>query len=433
MTQYHFEDNFRSEELEAGLLVALTREPDRFWDVADLLPAKAWTVHRNRFIQVLEIIGKGSRDFSSVDLPKAGADGISITEAARTLEDLFRKRLWARELQNSFEALNQSLKNGQTATELISEYESGLAKVAQTFKELESGKMKSGGDLLPKVVEEARAKWALLKSTGRKFIGLPTGLKSFDELLGGLQEGIHLLAAEAGKGKTTFALQMALNVAKENCPVLFVTFEESVERLAMKALCHLAKLEAKSFFDGFGDPGKLEQARVKNGHEMENLYFLWGDSRLDVSAVEAMALKLKSQYKTDRCLIVIDYLQKWASTKKNFTDFRHVVGALAGNLRELSHGLKIPILAICSQNRPGQDVASLTSLKECGDLEYVADSVTFLISGKDDRNDKLQLNSSGKKRAVDLEVKKNRFGDIGRVELVFEPAKGRFGEVDKRS
>jgi replicative DNA helicase len=239
--------------------------------------------------------------------------------------------------------------------------------------------------------------------------------------LGGLQTGIHLLAGEPGQGKTSFVLQIAGNVSREGIPVLFVSFEESLKRLALKAVCQIAGLESKKFMDGYGEPGELKRAIMEFGEVLSGIYLIMGNSKLTITGIKSKALQMMTKRKVDKCLIIVDYLQRWASSRRDYNDFRHVVGGLVADLREVSNRLESPVLVISSQNRQGQGEANLTSLKESGDLEYSADSIMFLTkSSKRKVEEPL--------RAVNLVVRKNRYGDIGKVELIFKPNVGVFRE-----
>ena len=84
-----------------------------------------------------------------------------------------------------------------------------------------------------------------------------------------------------------------------------------------------------------------------------------------------------------------------------------------------AYRLNSPVLIISSQNRQQQGSPSLTSFKESGDIEYSADTAIFLINNKEKCVDG---------RKVKLQILKNRFGDIGEVEMIFKPAKSIFRE-----
>ena len=72
-----------------------------------------------------------------------------------------------------------------------------------------AGRLQWTSALLPQVLADAEARRLQRKATGSAVLGVPTGLAQLDHLLGGLTEGLYLLAGPPGMGKTTMALQIA--------------------------------------------------------------------------------------------------------------------------------------------------------------------------------------------------------------------------------
>lgn len=409
---YQLTMEFTRPDLEQALLAAVAAQPDLYWQILDILPPEALTETRQAWEDLTQAIQQGT--------PLPFVEGTPASDpiaVARELASLYQKRLLAEVAQRFL----TDLRGNAEAAELIVELETELAKVQQAVRELRAGQVVALPELLPLVVADVAARRQAVKERGAAAVGLPTGIPTLDKLLGGLQPGLFLLAAEPGMGKTTFTLQLAAYVAQTGYPALFVSFEESLSRLALKAICARARLESKKFADGYGDPTELEQAVSEHGPRLQALYFVEGTARLTVPELKAKALQLMARWKTNRCLVVVDYLQRWAAGRREFTDFRHIVSGLVSELRELALRLDSPILVISSQNRPGQGAASLTSLKESGDLEYSADAALFIVEAKN-------RSATPPARAVDLVLEKNRFGDKGTVKLIFRPDIGTFAE-----
>lgn len=416
-TKFTFASKFMNASLEDSILSALMKNPETYWDIIDILPPEAWTAGKRKFEQLAEAI-EHDRTLPPIEIK--GEPAKKPVEVARQLADLYQKRLLASSLQESLDNLKR---DGKPALELISDLENRLSLVQQSIRDMEAGRVVALSSLFGEVVQEAYDRHEAMKKSGTVAIGIPTGIKKLDKLLGGLQTGIHLLAGEPGQGKTSFVLQVAGNVSREGFPVLFISFEESLKRLALKAVCQVAGLESKKFMDGYGEPEELRKAVLDYGRELSGIYLIMGNSKLTVSGIKAKALQIMTKRNAKKCLIVIDYLQRWASSRRDFSDFRHVVGGLVSDLREVSNRLESPVLIISSQNRGGQGEARLTSLKESGDLEYSADTAIFLVkSGKREAEEPA--------RAIDLVIRKNRYGDIGKVELIFRPDFGTFREGD---
>jgi len=403
---------FTNLDLERALLAAIATRPETYWEVLDLLPPEALTETRQTFEELAAAVER-EKPLPAVEGEPAQDPGA----VARELAGLYQKRLLADLAQTFLE----ELRGDAPASELITGLGDRLARVQRAVRELRAGQVVALPDLLPEVIADVEARRQAVREQGTAAVGLPTGISRLDKLLGGLQPGLHLLAAEPGQGKTTFALQVASHVARVGYPVLFVSFEESLPRLTLKVICAQAGLETKKFADGYGDPTELERAAGAYGPKLAALYFVEGVARLTVSQTKAKALQVMSRQKVDKCLVVVDYLQRWAAGKREFSEFRHVVSGLVSELRELALRLDSPILVISSQNRPGQGSASLVSLKESGDLEYSADTALFLVEAQ-------KRAATPPARAVDLVLEKNRYGDKGRVELIFKPDVGVFRE-----
>ena len=415
--QQHVEaTEYTNHNLEAELIAAVFVNPEIFWEVLDYLPAEsvdAFPTLWKKWYALATAI--------EADAPIPNVDGQSPPAAdplgaARQLGELYQRRMLAQHFQESLKAL----RDGEPVDDLLTRSEESLASVRQAVKEVSIGRVLAVPDLLPTVLEDIVARRLAMEETGSVAVGLPTGIKRLDKFLGGLQPGLHLMAAEPGMGKTTLALEIAASIAGAGHPVFLVSFEETPAKLALKVVCQQANLDMKQFTDGYGDPAELKRAVGEYGSKLAGLYLMDGTGKLTIAQVKARALQVMSRWRAGRCLIIVDYIQRWASGRREFSEFRHVVSGLVSDLRELSMRLDSPVLAISSQNRTGQGSALLTSLKESGDLEYSADSALFLVdSGRV---------MTPPHRSVDLVIGKNRYGDIGQIPLIFRPDRGRFKE-----
>ena len=76
---------------------------------------------------------------------------------------------------------------------------------------------------------------------------IPTGISKLDNIYGGgLPTGFTIIGAETGLGKTTFTLQLADTIAKEeNVKVLFFSLELSKYELLSKTLSRISYLDSE--------------------------------------------------------------------------------------------------------------------------------------------------------------------------------------------
>jgi len=158
----------------------------------------------------------------------------------------------------------------------------------------------------------------------------------------------------------------------------------------------------------------------------QNLALIEGNARTTLSMISGRALQAMHRRKAEKCLVVIDYLQRMAH-QAGYQNLRESVGALTLQLREVSRRLASPILSVSSQSRQGYQQGKtnpfLETLKESGDIEYSADAV--MILQEDDKR-----GTTPAARNLNLLIVKNRYGEAGMsVPLTFKPALGEFRET----
>jgi len=422
MHAYHLQDEFRDPTAERQLLAALAHHPTLYFALLDTLPTGVFTATQEVWQRLAVAIETGQP-------PPVPADWEPAPDphaTAQHLADLHQRRLLAAAQERLAAALFDPTIPAATLATLLEEE---ALRVQTALRETASGRLHWASDLVPQVLADADARLQQRAQTGKAVLGIATGLTGLDEALNGLTEGLYLLGGPPGLGKTTLALQLAAHATRE-VPVVFVTFENAPTALTLKGLCAAGGMNTQDVYRGQADLARLRTAAQAWQPVAARLALVEGSSRLTVAQVRAQALRAMQHHGTTQCLVIVDYLQLWAKVAEDLRgglSVRERVELLGSALRELAARLHGPVLALSSQNRAqghygnGKGTAALDSLKESGDLEYMADVVLFLTEAP-------ERQARPPARAVDLTLAKHRHGDIGKLALIFRPDLGTLRE-----
>ncbi|MGN0570820.1 MAG: replicative DNA helicase [Candidatus Fimenecus sp.] len=250
-----------------------------------------------------------------------------------------------------------------------------------------------------------------------EYKGIPTGFSLLDKYMTGLNKSdLILIGARPAMGKTSFALNIARNVAvNAKKKVVFFSLEMSKEQLAQRILSTEARVESQKMRTGElsdDDWQRIAQATVSlNDAE---LYF---DDTANITVPE---MKARVRKMRDVDCVIIDYLQLMQGTKR--TDSRvQEVSEITRSLKLMAKDLKIPVIT-CSQlsrsteGRGKSHKPQLSDLRESGSIEQDADIVLMLYreSYYDEEKNETVMTDENKAQVI---VAKNRHGGTGDIDL----------------
>ncbi|MBQ3072595.1 MAG: replicative DNA helicase [Oscillospiraceae bacterium] len=287
------------------------------------------------------------------------------------------------------------------------------------------------GDTLKKigtVLVDVYGRLSELAASGEAFPGLPTGMRDLDRVIGGLNKSdLLLIAARPGMGKTSLALNMALNVAKKtDKTVAIFSLEMSSEQLALRLISGESFVDNKKL-----TTGRLsEEDWVRVG--MASSALTATDIRIDDNpSITVAAMNAKCRRLDNLGLVVIDYLQLMTESGYggNRGDNRvTVVSEISRALKVMAKELNVPVVCLSQLSRGPESRPDkrpmLSDLRESGAIEQDADCVLFIY-----RDDYYNPDTE-EKNVCELIVAKNRHGETGKVKLQWIPQFTTFSDME---
>ncbi len=264
--------------------------------------------------------------------------------------------------------------------------------------------------------------------------GVTTGFKELDNKLSGLQPSdLIILAARPSMGKTTFALNIALNAAtKGKTPVGFFSLEQSKEQIVDKLICSQAMVDGWKLRTGNLSEDDFPAIGMAMGTLAEAPIYIDDSSMLTPIEIRTRARRLKADH--DLGLIIVDYLQLADSNHPGSggeSNRVQQISEISRQFKALARELNVPLIALSQLSRAVESrdkkIPQLSDLRESGSIEQDADVVMFLY--REDYYDK----ETERKGITDVLIRKHRNGPIGEAELHFRPEQSRFFDVERKS
>lgn len=305
--------------------------------------------------------------------------------------------------------IDDSMDPGNAAADLIDSAEEKIYAIRQD---------RNTGGLVPikQVVAQNYEMFRKLTSEERSlYVGIPTGISALDNITTGLNRSdLIVVGARPGMGKTSFALNIARNVAvQQNRTVAIFNLEMSREQMVNRMLSTEARVSGKKLRTGNLTPD--EWTRIAMGSGVLNRAPIYLD---DTASITVQEMKARLRRIDDLGFVVVDYLQLMQSTSGENRVAQ--VTEITRNLKIMAKELNVPVM-VCAQLRREAEKGrrpALADLRESGSIEQDADQVLFLYRDEYYKNEKDDP-SDVKAGVSEVIVAKNRHGELGTVELAW--------------
>lgn len=328
-------------------------------------------------------------------------------------------KYFIRSLGYAAKAILDDIQSGESDSQLL------LDAAEQKIYDIRQGRDVRGLIPISEAIAEAYDRLGKISGPDKeKYVGARTGFTLLDSITSGLNKSdLIIIAARPGMGKTSFAMNIATNVARHSeKEVVTFNLEMSKEQLATRILSTEALVDSNSLRNGriSGD----DWVKLATSAGYLSTLTLYID---DTASMTVQQMKAKLRRTKNLGLVIIDYLQLMESTSRS--DNRVVViSEITRQLKVMAKELNVPVILLSQLSRAVESRNDkrpmLSDLRESGSIEQDADIVLFLY------REAYYNKESQRQNISECIVAKNRHGETGTVELIWDGQYTRFSNPE---
>ena len=276
-----------------------------------------------------------------------------------------------------------------------------------------------------RLFEEEQKLYADNKSTT---IGFPTGISKLDEVVDGFRNGhFWVIGGYTSTGKTFCALNMATTLLRAGTKVAFYSLEMSKVDIAGRMLAILSGIPSRKILKS--SLGIDEVIKAKKSTEI-----LAASGMLVYTKIrtldEAMLSMLSNKLQRRADVFFIDYGQLMSTSEKD-SEYQSLT-KIATQLQGFAQKQNIPIILISQiSNESAREDGGVIGFKGSGALAASADIAIILKSGESSKEDRNAKVKKGEPIRVTMDVRKNRHGRCGEIDMLFHVNTGIISEYNK--
>ncbi len=412
---------------EQSLLGAVLIDPAALTEVAELIRAEDFylTEHKQIYLAMQELF-LTSREIDVVTLidmlvtkglyDKSGGadyirtlfetvpDALNIKDYARIVKE---KSVLRQLIEASGEISDSAYSEQESVTSILDHAESLIFNIAQ-------GRDTKSFRHIKDVLQDVYAHLQDLRVNAEATQGTKTGFSALDRVLAGMgKSDLVLVGARPGMGKTSFALNVATNVAKQTKKTVCIfSLEMSAEQLVNRVLSSEALVDSYALRTGELSPEDWEHLAAAAG-DLAGCDILIDDT----SGMTVTAMKAKLRRVQNLGMVVIDYLGLMQGDGHKDNRVQEV-SEISRSLKIMAKELMVPVIC-CAQLSRGPESRTdkkpmLSDLRDSGAIEQDADTVIFLYRSEYYKTSEATDQSTS---VAEIIIAKNRHGSTGTVQM----------------
>jgi replicative DNA helicase len=322
----------------------------------------------------------------------------------------------------------EKIADGQQLLDLVNKYDQLQEQIkrAEDEERIANINIKDTFAIQPYTLEDLQRELSQTKE------GLKTGYTELDEMIRIPNKAITLVAGRPSHGKTTFMLNLFLNLIKQypDQHFYFFSYEETCQQIALKVINILSGWifnEAQNLIqlEGYLKAGSTNFDMVERGKNKYQELVTSGRLRITgepyhVHQLGAIIANLKS--KEPLGAVFIDYIQK-IKNKQRFGTRQLELADTSSIILETAKRCSIPIIlgAQLGRDKESKNKVKLDNLREAGDLEQDANLVLGLFNPAMEKAQDEQTQLTDRKVELKVTPLKNRNGIVNKtVSLDFD-------------
>lgn len=338
-------------------------------------------------------------------LSEAVPDALNIKDYARIVKE---KSILRQLISAAGEISESAYSEQESVASILDHAENLIFKIAQ-------GRDTQNFRHIREVLQDVYGHLQELRTNAEATQGTKTGFSLLDRVLAGIgKSDLVLIGARPGMGKTSFALNIATNVAKQTKKAVCIfSLEMSAEQLVNRVLASEALVNSYALRTGELTPEDWEHLAVASG-ELSGCDILIDDT----SGMTVTAMKAKLRRVQNLGLVVIDYLGLMQGDRHNDNRVQEV-SEISRSLKIMAKELMVPVIC-CAQLSRGPESRTdkkpmLSDLRDSGAIEQDADTVIFLYRSEYYKTDETANNQTTS--IAEVIIAKNRHGSTGNVPM----------------
>ena len=294
---------------------------------------------------------------------------------------------------------------------------------------------------------------------GDRITGVSTGFERLDAKTAGLHAGdLTIVAARPGMGKTSFVLNLGVNVAsprtvsvpgpnegvagiereEPGAGVCVFSLEMPREQLGTRMVCSEGRVDLGKLRQGYLQPE--DWRRLTEAASYLSSLPIWIDDTpaLGILELRAKVRRIQAEYNRPATpsaperkvgLVVVDYLQLMKG-RDGVNSREQEISEISRGLKQLAKELCVPVIALSQLNRAVETRTTkdkrpqLSDLRESGAIEQDADTIIFIY-----RDEYYNAETTSSKGIAELIIAKQRNGPTGKVLTRFTATCTRFDNL----